>query len=112
MNDGVDERGLAGAGAAHDQDALVSKGGLLDERALAFAHDARGHIAGKREDFGCAFPNAKAWAFDHGRDQPLEAAAVERQLAFKDRIVAGDGGLVQGCDGGHGGFGPVRGHQT
>ena len=41
----------------------------------------------------------------HGRDQALEAAAIERQLAFEDGIIAGDGCLVRGRDGGKGRLG-------
>ena len=45
------------------------------------------------------------WACESTLDADLEAAAVERQLALDDRVLAGDRGAQGGGDGGHQRFG-------
>ena len=55
-----------------------------DQGPLARRHGSGAHIVVEREYAGGALPNAKAWARNHGRDQPFEAAPVKGQLAFED----------------------------
>jgi hypothetical protein len=98
--------------AAHNEDVLTIGHRPFDDGFLAFAHDAGRDVIGERENRRRLAPDREHGRRNHGRDQPLEAAAIERQLAFEDGMVASDGGLMRGGDGGERRLGSVWGKRA
>jgi hypothetical protein len=64
--------------------------------------DAGVAVLVQRVDLRGAGADGKRGAGHHRPDDALEAAAVDRQLAFQDRLVVIDDGFVPGGDGAHG----------
>jgi hypothetical protein len=98
-DDRVGERRLAGAGDSDNDDVLALGHGPFDDGFLALAHNPGRHTLAKRKNSGRLAPDCKHRCRHYRRDQALKPAAIERQLAFEDRVAARDRGLMRGGDG-------------
>ena len=111
-DDGVDERRLSGPRAADDEDILAIGDRPFDDGLLTLGHDAGRNIIGEREDRCRLAPDREHRRQDDRWDEPLEATAIERQLAFEDRILPRDGRLMRGCNSGERRLGSYRGKRA
>ena len=86
----IDQRRLAGRGAAGDQNVLPLQDGYAQEFGLTVRHDAGGDIIIEREDRDRRSPNGKARRRYHGRHQPLEPLPAFRQFRRDARMTGMD----------------------
>ena len=77
---GIGERGLAGGGAAGDQDVAPLGNGDAQHRGLVSGHDAGGDVILQRENGDGGFADGKGGGCDHGRQQALEAFTRFREF--------------------------------
>ncbi len=87
---GVGQRGLAGGGAAGDQDVAPLGDGDAQERRLVGGHDAGGDVILQREDGDGGFADGEGGGRDHGRQQALEALTRFREFGGDARRAGVD----------------------
>ncbi len=88
--EGVGERGLAGRGAAGDEDVLAVSHGGAEHRGLAGQHDAGGDIVVEGEDGDGGLADRKSRRGHHRRQQALEPLSRFGQLGRDTRFVGMD----------------------
>jgi hypothetical protein len=87
VDDRVDQRRLAGAGAADHQDVPVRLDGGRQGRLLRGGHDPGRDVLFEREDRHGLLADGESRRGDDRRKLAGEARAINRQLAFENRLV-------------------------
>lgn len=90
VDDGVDQGGLAGAGAARDEDVAVAGHRLPQDVAMVRGHGAGSGILVQRVDCHGLLADGKGGRGDDGRQLACKARAIERQFAFQQGLAARD----------------------
>ena len=75
---------LARRGPAGEHDVLAAPDRLAQHLGLPRPHDLGGHVVGERVDQARPFPDHEHGGRGDRRKDPLEAVAVERELALHD----------------------------
>ena len=85
---GIGKRGLAGTGAAGDQDVLALMHGAAQELGLTGSQDAVGHILIQANDAHGALAQREGRPWRGRRQDALEAFAGFRQFGGQERLAA------------------------